>query len=118
MGGLLVHFVPSFLVIVLPPSSTVYAFIVDVEGYSGQFFGIAVSVGLILLRWREPDLKRPYRAWLPAVGLRVILSVFLILAPFFASRKDNSDVDFWYATYVLVAVSMFVPLLLMIWIIH
>lgn len=38
LGGLIVHYVPSLLVIVLPPSSDVYAFIADVEGYAGQFF--------------------------------------------------------------------------------
>jgi hypothetical protein len=106
MGGLIVHFVPSLLVIVLPPSSTVYAFIADIEGYAGQFFAIAVSLGLIWLRWRKPDLHRPFKAWLPAVGLRSILCMFLIFAPFFPSKKGNNDVSFFYATYALVAISM------------
>lgn len=106
MGGLIVHFVPSFLVITLPPSSTVYAFIADIEGYAGQFFAIAVSLGLIWLRFREPDLHRPFKAWLPAVGLRSLLCAFLICAPFFPSSKGNNDVSFFYATYALVAMSM------------
>ena len=106
MGGLIVHYVPSALVIAIPPSATVYAFIADVEGYAGSFFGLAVAAGLILLRYRKPDLLRPFKAWIPAVWLRLILAVSLIGAPFFPSSKGHSDVNFFYATYALVAIAM------------
>ncbi|ROT34487.1 hypothetical protein SODALDRAFT_321494 [Sodiomyces alkalinus F11] len=75
LGGLLVHYIPSFLVIALPPSKEVYSFILEVEGYPGQFFSLAVAVGLVWLRFRRPDLRRPFKVWLPAVGLRMILNV-------------------------------------------
>lgn len=106
MGGLIVHFIPSILVITVPPSSSVYAFIADIEGYAAQFFFLAMALGLIWLRWKEPDLHRPFKAWLPAVGLRSVLCVFLICAPFFPSKNGNNDVSFFYATYALVAISM------------
>ena len=48
MGGLIVHYIPSLLVITLPPGD-VYSFILDVEGYPGQVFALAVSVGLVRL---------------------------------------------------------------------
>ncbi|ETI28132.1 hypothetical protein G647_00581 [Cladophialophora carrionii CBS 160.54] len=108
MGGLIVHYVPSALVIAIPPSATVYAFIADVEGYAGSFFGLAVAAGLILLRYKRPDLRRPFKAWIPAVWLRLLLSVSLIGAPFFPSRKGHSDVDFFYATYALVGIAILV----------
>jgi hypothetical protein len=106
MGGLLVHFVPSALVIAVPPSATVYAFIADVEGYAGQFFGLAVAAGLIILRYQKSDLLRPYTAWLPAVWLRLLLAGALIAAPLFPSAKGHSDVNFFYATYALVGIAM------------
>ena len=106
MGGLVVHYVPSVLVIVLPPSATVYSFIADVEGYAGQWFAFAVAAGLLLLRVQKPDLPRPFRAWLPAVWLRLVLCVFLIIAPLFPPEKGTSDVDFFYATYALVGLSV------------
>ncbi|KAJ9607260.1 low-affinity methionine permease [Cladophialophora chaetospira] len=108
MGGLIVHYVPSALVIVIPPSATVYAFIADVEGYAGSFFGLAVAGGLILLRFQKPDLLRPFKAWIPAVWLRLLLSLALIGAPFFPSSKGHSDVNFFYATYALVAISILI----------
>lgn len=102
LGGLIVHFVPSFLVIVLPPSGSVYSFIVDVEGYAGQWFGLVVAVGLIRLRYQKPQLHRPFKAWLPAVWFRVLLGLTLIVVPLFPPKDGVSDVGFFYAAYALV----------------
>jgi amino acid transporter len=104
-GALLVHYVPSFLVIVLPPSSEVYSFILEVEGYSGQFFSLAVASGLLWLRYKRPDLKRPFKAKIPAVVLTISLSIALIASPFF-KRPTNPESRLWYATYAVVGVSM------------
>jgi amino acid transporter len=106
MGGLIVHYVPSILVIVLPPSATVYSFIADVEGYAGQYFALAVAAGIIVLRYQKPDLHRPFKAWLPAVWLRILLCLFLIAAPLFPPKKGTSDVNFFYATYALVGLAV------------
>lgn len=106
MGGLIVHYVPSILVITLPPSSSVYAFIAEVEGYSGQLFAFALGVGLLILRVRKPDLKRPFRAWLPVVWLRLALCVSLLAAPFFPPREGTSDGSIFYATYALIGFAM------------
>ncbi|KIW44415.1 uncharacterized protein PV06_02887 [Exophiala oligosperma] len=106
LGGLIVHYIPSILVIVLPPSATVYSFIADIEGYAGQYFAFAVAAGLILLRYRKPDLRRPFKAWVPAVWLRILLSVSLIVAPLFPPKGGKSDVNFFYATYALVGLAI------------
>lgn len=103
---MIVHYVPSVLVIALPPSATVYSFIADVEGYAGQYFALAVGAGLLLLRAQKPDLRRPFKAWLPAVWLRIALCLFLIAAPLFPPKKGTSDVNFFYATYALVGISI------------
>lgn len=104
MGGLIVHYIPSFLVIALPPSGDVYSFILDVEGYPGQFFALATSIGLIWLRFKRPDLKRPFKAWLGAVVLRVALSLALMAAPFFPPKEKTGGI--FYATYAIVGISM------------
>lgn len=106
MGGLLVHYIPSLLVIALPSSSSAYSFIIDVEGYAGQLFAMAIAVGLLLLRKWEPDTRRPFKAWLSAVWLRVIFCILLVVAPFCPPRDGVSDVDFFYASYALVAFSV------------
>ncbi|KAE8553850.1 hypothetical protein EYB25_002388 [Talaromyces marneffei] len=104
--GLIIHYIPSLLVIVLPSQGAVYNFILDVEGYPGQIFGLAVTAGLVLLRHRRPDLKRPFKAWLPAVWLRIATSIALLAAPFFPPPDWKGDVDFFYATYAIVGVGI------------
>ncbi|RJE20920.1 methionine permease [Aspergillus sclerotialis] len=106
LGGLFVHYVPSLLVIGLPPQGDVYNFILDVEGYPAQVFALAIAIGLLLLRYREPLRKRPFMAWLPAVWLRIIVCVALLIAPFVPPPGGKSDVHFFYATYAVVGIGV------------
>ncbi|TPX18948.1 uncharacterized protein E0L32_011341 [Thyridium curvatum] len=106
LGALVVHFIPSFLVIVLPPSNDVYSFILEVEGYPAQFISIALAAGLIWLRFKRSDLRRPFRAWIPAVLLQTSLSLALIAAPFFPPEKKPES-GLFYASYAIVAISVF-----------
>ncbi|KAF2682293.1 hypothetical protein K458DRAFT_444352 [Lentithecium fluviatile CBS 122367] len=108
MGGLIVHYIPSLLVITLPPSSDVYSFILEVEGYPGQVFGLAISIGLLWLRYKRPDLKRPFKAWRAAVVFRIGLSLALLAAPFFPPREGTSTGHIWYAMYAVVGISIIV----------
>ncbi|KAI1392453.1 amino acid transporter [Hypoxylon trugodes] len=105
MGGLIVHYIPSILVIILPPSSEVYSFILEVEGYPGQVFALATSIGLVWLRYKRPDLKRPFKAWLPAVFFRILLCFALLAAPFFPPSHPKPG-GLFYATYAIVGVGI------------
>ncbi|KAJ3490346.1 hypothetical protein NLG97_g5795 [Lecanicillium saksenae] len=104
LGGLLVNYIPSFLIIVLPPSSKIYSFILEVEGYAGQITGLGIAVGLLWLRYREPDLTRPYKASILAVSVKLLLSVALLVAPF-VPPKDKYPGGLFYATYAIVGIS-------------
>jgi len=106
LGGLIVHYIPSLLVITLPPLGDVYAFILDVEGYPAQFATLATSIGLLWLRAKRPDLHRPFKAWLPAVWLRIVICLALIAAPFVKPADGKGDVSFFYATYAIVGIAM------------
>ncbi|CAK7231113.1 hypothetical protein SBRCBS47491_007820 [Sporothrix bragantina] len=101
LGGFLVHYIPSFLVIVLPPSAEVYSFILEVEGYPGQFVSIAIAGGLLYLRYTQPDLERPFRVWIPAVIIKIALGLSLIAAPFFPPKTPPTS-GLFYATYAIV----------------
>lgn len=106
LGGLIVHYVPSLLVIALPPQKDVYNFILDVEGYPGQIAALAVTVALLVLRYREPNRLRPYKAWLPAVWLRVVFCIVLLVTPWIPPPNWQGDVEFFYATYAIVGVGV------------
>jgi amino acid transporter len=101
-----VHYIPSLLVITLPPSGEVYSFILEVEGYPGQIFALASTIGLVWLRYKRPDLKRPFRAWSGAVVLRILLSSALLAAPFFPPKNRRAGGGIWYATYAVVGISV------------
>ncbi|KAH8680636.1 amino acid permease-domain-containing protein [Xylariales sp. PMI_506] len=89
LGGLLVHYIPSLLAIVLPPSATVYVLIADTKGYASQFIVLALCIGLFMLRRTHPSLERPYSAWPSAVIIRLVLCVALIVAPLFSSKAEK-----------------------------
>ncbi|KAG4274596.1 hypothetical protein FPRO04_09263 [Fusarium proliferatum] len=71
MGGFIIHYIPSFLVMILPPSDSIYSLILDIDGYAAQLIGLAVAIGLVKLRFQRPDLKRPFKAWMPAEAYAV-----------------------------------------------
>ncbi|RMZ80624.1 hypothetical protein DV738_g2585, partial [Chaetothyriales sp. CBS 135597] len=104
LGALLIHYIPSFLVIVLPPAATVYSFIAEVEGYAGEWFAVAIGAGILILRYKKPDLPRPFRAWLPAVAFRLLLCTCLILSPLFPPKHKSGNI--FYATYALVGIGV------------
>ncbi|KAJ5515432.1 hypothetical protein N7527_006992 [Penicillium freii] len=105
LGGLIVHYIPSMLVLALPPKGDVYNFILDLEGYPGQMFALAITVGLLVVRYREPHLPRPFKAWLPAVWLRVVVCLVLLVAPFIPPANWR-DLNLFYATYPLVGIGI------------
>jgi hypothetical protein len=83
----------------------VYSFILEVEGYPAQFYALAVTSGLLWLRVKRPDLKRPFRAWKPAAYIRIAFSLALIAAPFFPPAEKPKH-GMFYATYAIVGLSM------------
>lgn len=105
MGALITHYIPSFLVVLIPVSN-IYSFILDVEGYPGQFFAIAISFGLIWLRIKRPDLHRPYKAFLPAVWLQIVHSIAVIFAPFVPREGLNWRQHLASVTYAFVGTGM------------
>lgn len=81
-AGLLLHFIPSFIVIVAIPAGIAYDFILDVEGYPGAVVNLIVVIGLFILRWRSPHLPRPFKTWVIVPLFFLAGQCFLVIAPF------------------------------------
>ncbi|KAH8885736.1 hypothetical protein GQ53DRAFT_810068 [Thozetella sp. PMI_491] len=80
--GLLLHWLVSVLVIILPPPGRIYNFLVDIGGYPVSVISVAVSAGLYYLH-RTPSERwsTPYRAPKLAVTLFAASNCLLLLLP-------------------------------------
>lgn len=108
-AGLLLHFVPSFVVIVAVPFGNAFNFIVDVEGYPSSVLALAVVVGLFWLRWRVPEAPRPFRVWWPVAAFFMVGQCFLIVAPFISPPGgvgDTPPLPYW--LYPIVGITVLV----------
>ena len=105
MGALIVHYIPSLIVICVPVAS-IYSFILSVEGYPTQIFAVASSFGIIWLRRKRPDLHRPYKAFLPVIWFRIAFCVALLLAPFVPREGATWRQHLDQVTYAIVGTSM------------
>lgn len=91
----MLHLVPSLLVITIPPPGDAYAFILDCMVYPAQWTSIAVAIGLLVLRKREPYINRPFRAWTIAPYIQILAALGLLASPFVYKKESRGDVSFW-----------------------
>ncbi|KIP03101.1 hypothetical protein PHLGIDRAFT_26278 [Phlebiopsis gigantea 11061_1 CR5-6] len=94
LPGLIVHLIPSVIVILAPPPSVAYPFILDVEGYPGQIINFFIVIGLFWMRWRRPDVPRPFK---------------VLVAPFLKPANGVGDTPpLPYYLYCLVGIAVMV----------
>ncbi|ERS94882.1 high affinity methionine permease [Sporothrix schenckii 1099-18] len=103
-AGLLLHFIPSFIVIVAIPFGDAFNFIVDVEGYPSSVINAFVVVGLFILRWRAPQAPRPFRVFLPIAFLFLVGQCFLLVAPFLRPPGGKGDTSLPYWLYPIIGI--------------
>ncbi|KAH8816509.1 high affinity methionine permease [Xylogone sp. PMI_703] len=105
-AGLLLHFIPSIIVIIAIPAGDAYNFILDVEGYPGSIINLFVVIGLFILRWRAPHLHRPFKTWLIVAVFFLAAQVFLLVAPFLRppGGKGDTSLPYWLSPIVGIGV--------------
>ncbi|KAG2105827.1 amino acid transporter [Suillus discolor] len=107
LPGLIIHLIPSIIVIVAPPPTIVYPFILDVEGYPQQIINLFIVIGLFYLRWKKPDAVRPFKVWWPLAVFFLAAAVFLLVAPFLRPPGGVGDTPpLPYYLYCLVGIGI------------
>lgn len=107
-AGLLLHFVPSFIVIIAIPFGDAYNFILDLEGYPSSVINFFVVLGLVILRRKAPEAPRPFKVWLPVAGVFMVGQVFLLVAPFIKPPGGKGDTSLPYWLYPIVSVAVLI----------
>lgn len=105
-AGLLLHFIPSFIIIVAIPFGDAYSFILDVEGYPGSVINLFVVCGFFYLRYAAPDIPRPYRCWWPVAVFYLAAQCFLLVAPFLRPPGGKGDTSLPYWLYPVVGIAI------------
>ncbi|GJE85364.1 amino acid transporter [Phanerochaete sordida] len=109
LPGLIVHLIPSVIVILAPPPNIAYPFILDVEGYPGQIINFFIVLGLFWLRWKKPHVHRPFKVWWPLAVFFLAASAFLLVAPFLKPANGVGDTPpLPYYLYCLVGIAVMV----------
>ncbi|KAI0685729.1 amino acid transporter [Cytidiella melzeri] len=109
LPGLIVHLIPSVIVIIAPPPSIAYPFILDVEGYPQQIINFFIVIGLFWLRWKKPNVRRPFKVWWPIAVFYLAAAAFLLVAPFLRPANGKGDTPpLPYYLYCLVGIAVMV----------
>ncbi|EPS98295.1 hypothetical protein FOMPIDRAFT_1051688 [Fomitopsis schrenkii] len=109
LPGLIVHLIPSVIVIIAPPPNIAYPFILDIEGYPQQIVNLFVVIGLFWLRYRKPHAHRPFRVWWPLAVFYLAAAVFLLVAPFIRPPGGVGDTPpLPYYLYCVVGIAIMV----------
>ncbi|OBZ67639.1 High-affinity methionine permease [Grifola frondosa] len=107
LPGLIIHLIPSVIVIIAPPPAVAYPFILDVEGYPQQIINLFIVIGLFWLRWRKPNAVRPFKVWWPLAVFFLAAAVFLLVAPFLRPANKVGDTPpLPYYLYCLVGIAV------------
>jgi len=107
LPGLIIHLIPSIVIILGPPPNVAYPFILDIEGYPQQIINVFVVVGLFWMRWKQPSLPRPFKVWWPVAVFYLAAAVFLLVAPFLRPANGVGDTPpLPYYLYCLVGIAI------------
>ncbi|THH29072.1 hypothetical protein EUX98_g5112 [Antrodiella citrinella] len=107
LPGLIIHLIPSIIVIIAPPPAVAYPFILDVEGYPSQIINLFIVVGLFWLRYRKPNAVRPFKVWWPFAVFFLAAAVFLLVAPFLRPSNGVGDTPpLPYYLYCLIGIAV------------
>ncbi|KAJ5781295.1 hypothetical protein N7457_006455 [Penicillium paradoxum] len=111
LGPYLVKWGLTVLMILAPPAGDAFNFIVDLGVYPASFFGLLLTIGLVVTRIRRTRLNLPapdYQAWHVTVAFAICSNLYMVVMPWYppSTGATGGDVSFWYATYCAVALGI------------
>lgn len=87
--------------------------VVDLGIYPQSMFNFFLAIGLLFTRRHRKRLNIPrteWHAWTVVVYFAILANLYLLVAPWYppSTGATGGDVSFWYGTYVVVGISLYV----------
>lgn len=104
--GLLLHWIVSVFVIVVPPPGEIYNFLVEIGGYPVSVISVAISAGLLYLRSTSSEhWSSPFRARKVYIVVFFASNCFLLVFPWIKPREQVGS-GFPYFAYPATALAV------------
>ncbi|KAN0132987.1 Amino acid permease domain containing protein [Lactarius tabidus] len=110
LGPVVLKYVLTVLVLSALPARDAFNFVLDLASYPNLIFDAATAIGLWRLRARrarEGLPKSPFQVWDVAIVLWLLKCLFLLMMPWIPPEDGHADVSFWYGTYLVVGIGLF-----------
>lgn len=98
LPALLLHFIPTAVVILGPPPGDVYSFILNTEGYVGQIMLLFVGIGLLKLQTRLGFVSRI------ATYAFISSAVLLVIVPLLPPDTSDTSLPYWLSPVIGISV--------------
>ncbi|KZZ98367.1 high affinity methionine permease [Moelleriella libera RCEF 2490] len=113
IGPYALKWVMTFIMIVAPPAGDAFQFVVSLRTYPEAMFGLAMAVGVFVIRKRRSRNRLPrsqFRVWNVFLVFYNAIQVFLLVMPWWPPKGGPyaGDVSFWYATYCVTGIGIMV----------
>ncbi|KAF8273274.1 amino acid/polyamine transporter I [Lactarius quietus] len=110
LGPVALKYVLTVLVISALPARDAFNFVLDLASYPNLVFDAATAIGLWRLRARRAREGLPkslFQVWDVAIVLWLLKCLFLLVMPWVPPEDGHADVSFWYGTYLVVGLGLF-----------
>ena len=130
LGPYLLKWILTTIVIIAPPAGDAFNFsegdrvfiqtiylhfnaVVDLQSYPANVFSFLTTAGLWLVRKRRKAIGAPpseFKAWNAVLVFAILVNVYLLVLPWVPPEGGiyAGDVSFFYATYCIVGLAMWV----------
>ncbi|XP_031568721.1 b(0,+)-type amino acid transporter 1-like [Actinia tenebrosa] len=75
--------------IVLIPDSTTFELLLNYFTFLAWFYYLMCFAGILWLRFRRKNMKRPYKVWIGIPCIMVLVSIYLVVAPFYQAPLES-----------------------------
>lgn len=115
LGPYALKWAMTMLMIVAPPAGDAFQFVVSLQSYPEGMFLFAMAIGVYIIRRRRNRNNIPrsdFRVWHAMLVFFILIQVYILVMPWIppAGGIYAGDVSFFYATYCIVGIGMWVTL--------